>query len=97
MIFLFSLLRSLLVVVCLSFITPWLLIGVGWLGLALVSYVPGLAPIGDAGTEQILQFLEIFGSGRPIEGIFAIALTCALVGALFEVFAFYRYQNLRGD
>jgi hypothetical protein len=26
-----------------------------------------------------------------------IGLTCSFVGALFDTYAFYRYQNLRGD
>lgn len=89
--------RSLLLTSVFTFTFPILLVGGILAGLSLVRYIPGLAIIGQSGTECIWQFLAIFGSGSPNEGILAIALTFGLVGALFDTYAFYRYQALRGN
>lgn len=90
-------LRSLLLTIILSFIAPLLLVGGGLVSLSLINYLPGLQGIGQAIVEQILQFLATFGSGSPFRGIIVISCTCSFVGALFDTYAFYRYQNLRGD
>lgn len=90
-------LRSLLLAIILSFVAPILLIGSGLISVSLLSFVPGLQRIGGAGAQQVLQFLATFGSGSSWQGLVAIGLTCSLVGALFDTYAFYRYQNLRGD
>ncbi len=66
-------------------------------GSFLVRYITGLQIIGQSGAESIWQFLAIFGSGSPSEGILAIAFTFGLVGVLFDTYAFYRYQTLRGN
>ena len=90
-------LRSLLLTIILSFVAPVLLIGSGLASLSLLCFVPGLQRTGQAVVEQILQFLATFGSGSSWRGLVAIGLTCSLVGALFDTYAFYRYQNLRGE
>ncbi len=88
---------SLLLTTVFSFTVPLLFIG-GILGsLFLLSYIPNLELLGQSGAEQILEFLSTFGSGHPGEGLLIIGITCSLVGAMFDTYAFYRYQNLRGQ
>jgi hypothetical protein len=92
-----SFLRSLLLTIIFSFVTPMFL-GGGALGsLFLIGYIPGLQAMAQAIADAILQFLATFGTGNPFRGLVVISLTCASVGALFDTYAFYRYQNLRGD
>lgn len=90
-------LRSLLLTIIFSFVAPLILVGGGLVSLSLINYIPGFQGIGRAIVEQILQFLAIFGSGSSFRGMVVISLTCSFVGALFDTYAFYRYQNLRGD
>lgn len=89
--------RSLLLTSILSFAAPILLVGGTLAGLSLISYIPGLAIIGQSGAESIWKFLVIFGTGCPIQGMLTIGMTCGLVGAMFDTYAFYRYQTLRGN
>lgn len=88
-------LRSLLLTSVLSFVAPILLLGGVLVSLSLIGYIPGLEGSTQLITEQILQFLATFGSGNPFQGLVVIGLTCSLVGALFDTYAFYRYQGLR--
>lgn len=94
--FLPSFLRSLLLTIVLSFVAPVLLVGGALLSLSLFTHIPGLQGIAQAIAEQILQFLATFGSGSSFQGLVVIGLTCGVVGALFDAYAFYyRYQILR--
>ena len=88
-------LRSLLLTIILSFVAPMLLVGVALVSLSLIGYIPGLETMGEVIADQILQFLATFGSGNAFQGLAVIGLTCSLVGALFDTYAFYRYQILR--
>ncbi|MUG98067.1 hypothetical protein F7734_39455 [Scytonema sp. UIC 10036] len=88
-------LRSLLLSVIFSFTAPMLLIGGFLLSVSLLAYIPGLQTITDAIATPILEFLSIFGSGTPLGGLFVICSTFSVVGALFEVYAYYRCQILR--
>lgn len=90
-------LRSLLLSIILSFVAPMLLVGAVLVGTSIIRYIPGLQRFSCAIAEQILQFLATFGSGSPLHGLLVISLTCSLVGGLFDTYAFYRYQNLRGE
>lgn len=90
-----SYLRSLLLTIIFSFITPMLLIGGALVGVFLIGHIPGLQAMSQAIAEHILQFLATFGSHNPWRGIVVICLTCSLVGALFDTYTFYRYQHLR--
>lgn len=90
-------LRSLLLTIIFSFTAPMLFIGGGLISVFLISYVPGLQGMGKAIVSAMQQFLATFGSGSPWRGLVVISLTCSVVGALFDTYAFYRYQNLRGD
>jgi hypothetical protein len=87
-------LRSLVLTILLSFVAPILLMTVLLATLSVIGWVPGLEAMGQAGTTQLLKFLAVFGSGSPFEGITVIGFTCSLVGALFDAYSFYRYQNL---
>lgn len=97
MIILPNFLRSLLLTIVFSFVAPILLVGGAIVSLSLIGYIPGPEGIAEAIAEQILQFLATFGSGNPFRGIVVISLTCSLVAALFDTYAFYRYQSLRGN
>ena len=83
--------RSLLLTTIFSFTAPILLIGCLRVALYTMGYFPGMADICKAGAEQIRNFLAIFGSGQPLQGLVAIALTCSLVGALFDIYVFYSH------
>lgn len=88
-------LRSLLLSIIFSFVTPMLLLGGFLLGVSLLAYIPGFQAFTDAIANPILEFLAIFGSGTPICGLFVICSTFSVVGALFEIYAYYRCQILR--
>lgn len=87
--------RSLLLTSVFSFATPLVLVGGLWVGLSFISCIPGLGMICQSVAESIQLFLATFGTGSPIEGILVIGSACATVGALFDTYAFYRYQALR--
>lgn len=90
-------LRSLLLTIIFSFTVPVFAIGGGLISVFLIGYVPGLQATGQAIASTMQQFLATFGSGSCLRGLVVIGMTCSVVGALFDTYAFYRYQNLRGD
>ncbi|GGA58162.1 hypothetical protein CYANOKiyG1_79370 [Okeania sp. KiyG1] len=90
---LLNLLRSLLLTSIFSFVTPILLIGASWTSFALISHFPSLRTIGQSGVTQIWHFLAMFGNGHPWQGCLVIAITCSLVGAMFDTYVFC--QNSR--
>jgi hypothetical protein len=94
--FLPNLLRSLLLTSLLCFAAPLLILGGLLCSLSALSHIPILQNIADSSMVPIWSFLETFGSGQPLDGMFTIGLTCSLVGTLFDAYAFYRYQTLRG-
>lgn len=83
-------LRSILLTMVLSFLTPILVISFGLVGSVLIACLPFLKTIGQFSCQQILQFLATFGSGHPFQGSMIIAITCSLVGALFDTYASYQ-------
>ncbi|MEA5624408.1 hypothetical protein [Nostoc sp. UHCC 0251] len=90
-------LRSLLLTIIFSFVAPMLLVGGGLFLLPLIGYFPGLQELTEAIATEVMHFLATFGSGTPLRGLFVISLTCSFVGALFDVYVYYRYQILRID
>ncbi|WP_375472257.1 hypothetical protein [uncultured Nostoc sp.] len=90
-------LRSLVLTIIFSFVVPLFFIGGGFLLLSLIGYFPGLQELTEAIATEIMHFLATFGSGTPLRGLFVISLTCSFVGALFDMFVYYRYQILRID
>ncbi len=87
-----SLSRSVLLAGLLSFVAPVLLLSLANLGLAFVSQIPACLPLCLWLSQQLAVFLTVFGSGDPWRGALVISLTCALVGSLFESYAFF-YQR----
>jgi len=90
-------LRSLLLTVIFSFVAPMFLVGGVLLLLSLMGYFSGLQKLTEAIATQILHFLATFGSGTSLRGLFVISLTCSFVGALFDMYVYYRCQILRID
>ncbi|MFW9257836.1 hypothetical protein A4S05_33670 [Nostoc sp. KVJ20] len=90
-------LRSLLLTIIFSFVAPMFLVGGGLLFLFLMGHFPGLQELTEAIATEIIHFLATFGSGTPLRGLVVISLTCAFVGALFDMYVCYRYQILRID
>lgn len=87
--------RSLLLTSTFSFALPIVLIGILLAVLSAIEQIPLVAAIAQVGANKLLQFLAVFGSGDPFQGALVIGLTCGLVGALFDAYAFRRHQNLR--
>jgi hypothetical protein len=87
-------LRSLVLTILLCFVAPILVVTLLLAAFAALSYIPGFETIGQTSTTQLFKFLTVFGSGCAIEGVIVISCTCSLVGALFDTYAFYRYQSL---
>ena len=90
-------LRSVALTSIFSFIAPILLVGGILAGFSAISYIPGLGMIGWYGVAPISQFLAVFGSGCPFQGLLVIGMTCSFVGAIFDAYAFLKYQALRGN
>lgn len=90
-------LRSLLVTSILCFTAPFVLITGVRVAFELGSYLPLIDNVAQIGSEQIRVFLATFGNGQPFEGLIIISLTCSTVGTLFDTYAFYRDQFLRGS
>jgi len=90
-------LRSLLLTVVFSFVAPLFLVGGILLLLSLLGYVPLLQEVTEKVLTQVMHFLATFGSGSSLRGLFVISLTCSFVGALFDLYAYYRCQILRSD
>ncbi|MGC1245716.1 MAG: hypothetical protein WA865_05850 [Spirulinaceae cyanobacterium] len=61
----------------------------------IAIYIPGLAVFGQIFLSTVFKFLATFGNGCPLQGILTIALACSLVGGLFNLYTFYRYQYFR--
>ncbi|MBD2388207.1 hypothetical protein [Cylindrospermum sp. FACHB-282] len=90
-------LRSLLLTIVFSFVAPMFLVGGLLLLLSLTGHIPGLQGATEEPLTQIMHFLATFGSGSSLQGLFVISLTCGFVGALFDIYAYYRCQILRID
>ena len=91
-----NLLRSLLLTSIFSFLTPVLFLGLLLIGSIVISYLPYLSNLGNSSLEQIIHFLQIFGSNSAWRGLIVIGLVGSLVGILFDTYIFYRVQNWRG-
>jgi hypothetical protein len=90
-------LRSLLLTMFFSFAAPMLLVGGVVFLLPLIGHLPVLQATTEASAVRIMHFLAIFGSGTPLRGLLIISSTCSFVGALFDIYAYYRCQILRID
>ncbi|MDJ1184854.1 hypothetical protein [Roseofilum casamattae] len=90
--FLLIFIRSLCLAVLLSFVTPWVVVGGIMLSLDLGTQIPGLTALSQEWENCIWHFLAVFGNGEPLEGLLVLGVTCSIVGAMFDAFAFYREQ-----
>ncbi len=86
---------SLLLTAIFSFSAPVIVVGAIVVIPIAVSYIPGLAVFGQIFLATVFEFLATFGNGSPLQGILTIALACSLVGSLFNLYTFYRYQYFR--
>ena len=90
-----KLLRSLSLAVVLSFFAPMLLMSGSLASTWLLTCVPGLESIGQIPTDLLLEVLDTFGSGCPVQGMLTIGLVCGFVGALFDIYVFYSFRTQR--
>jgi len=88
-------LLSLTLAALMSFAAPVVLIGITLGILAIVSWFPGFLTLGNQGLLHILEFLAVFGEGKPLQGIVTLGFTVSIVGVLLDILNFYRYQSLR--
>jgi hypothetical protein len=88
-------LLSLTLAALMSFAAPVVLIGITLGILAIVSWFPGFLTLGNQGLLHLLEFLAVFGEGKPLQGIVTLGFTVSIVGVLLDILNFYRYQSLR--
>ena len=84
---------SLLLAALVSFTAPIILISGAIALLGIIGYVPGFWELTHRGTFYILEFLAVFGDGKPFQGIITLGLTLSIAGILLDILNFYRYQN----
>ena len=90
-----SLMLSLFLSATISFALPVTLILL-LLGFSfLASFFPSLTVLGDSVKNAVLEFLLVFGNGKPFVGLITLGCTSTMAGILFDIFNFYRYQSLR--
>ena len=90
-----SLMLSLFLTATVSFVFPITLILL-LLGFSfLISFVPNLLALGDSIRSAVIEFLLVFGNGKPFVGMVTLGCTSTIAGIIFDIFNFYRYQSLR--
>ncbi len=90
-----NLFLSLFLAALISFAAPVFLIGAVLGLLILTSYVPGFLEVSEQGMLRIVNFLAVFGDGKPLHGVLTLGLTVSIVGILLDILNFYRYQSLQ--
>lgn len=78
-----------------SFAIPVTLIGCAIALFNLIGYIPVFWELSNQMTCYILEFLAVFGSGKPLQGIITLGATASVVGILLDMLNFYRYQSIR--
>jgi hypothetical protein len=86
-------LQSLLVASAVSFVAPLSLIGLSLAFFLLIGQIPLVEVLARSGFESVIQFLITFGGGSALQGALVIGATCGLVGALFDIYAFYQQHH----
>ena len=89
--------HSLLLAVATSFIAPLFLLAIACFSLQLWTYLPWIGGLGASINQGIAVFLTIFGNGSIVQGMFTISIVCAIVGALFDTYAFYNFPSHRNQ
>ena len=90
-----NLFLSLFLAAAMSFSALVMLVGCTLGFLTFVSYIPGFLDVSNLATDSVLNFLAVFGNGKPIEGMITLGLTLSIVAVLLDILNFYRYQSLR--
>lgn len=90
-----NLFLSLFLAVVMSFAVLSVLVGCVLGFLIFISYIPGFFEVSNLATDSVLDFLAVFGNGKPIEGIITLGITLSIVAILLDLSNFYRYQSLR--
>lgn len=80
-------LRSLAVAGTVGFVAPLAVMGLLWLVMTSLSWVPGIGGWGQSGLQILRYFCDTFGSGNPLCGLLVIGATCAIVGMMFDTYA----------
>jgi hypothetical protein len=80
-----------------SFALPVLLLGSVLGFLTLTSHIPGFWTVSNEGFFYVLNFLEVFGDGKPLQGVITLGITVSIAGMLLDILNFYRYQSLRDE
>jgi hypothetical protein len=88
---------SLFLTAAMSFALPVVLFGSVLGFLSLTSYVPGFWAVSNEGLLYMLNFLGVFGNGKPLQGVITLGITVSIAGILLDIFNFYRYQSLRDE
>jgi hypothetical protein len=78
-----------------SFALPVVLFGSVLGFLALTSYIPGFLAVSNQGSLYMLNFLAVFGDGKPLQGVITLGVTVSIAGILLDMLNFYRYQSWR--
>jgi hypothetical protein len=78
-----------------SFALPVVLFGSVLGFLTLTSYIPGFLAVSNQGSLYMLNFLAVFGDGKPLQGIITLGVTVSIAGILLDMLSFYRYQSWR--
>ena len=78
-----------------SFAVPVILIGFILGFLNIIGYFPVFLSLSNQLSLQVLEFLAIFGNGKPLQGILTLGCTISIVGVLLDILNFYRYQSLK--
>lgn len=90
-----NLFLSLFLAAVMSFSALAMLVGCTLGFLSFISYLPGFLDVSSLATDSVLNFLAVFGNGKPIEGIITLGITLSIVAILLDILNFYRYQSLR--
>ena len=90
-----NLFLSLFIAAVMSFSALAMLVGFTLGFLTFISYIPGFLDLSNLATDSVLNFLAVFGNGKPIEGMITLGLTLSIVAVLLDILNFYRYQSLR--
>jgi uncharacterized membrane protein (DUF485 family) len=80
-----------------SFALPMVLFGSVLGFLTLTSYIPGFLAVSNQGSLYMLNFLAVFGDGKPLQGLITLGITVSIAGILLDILNFYRYQSLRDE
>lgn len=86
---------SLFLAASISFAIPVVLFGAVLGFLNLTSYIPGFWELNNQATAYIFDFLAVFGSGKPLQGLIVLSITLSIAGVLLDISNFYRYQSWR--